>query len=196
MAIAILFIPGARPGPNARCTSSLYDEAFSPCKVMCCINRVWLAGRSANTHLHRMTAPSKAISIVYESCGLTSRSRHCRGACPGISVVPSDPLVNDQFNPNSAGGSSQFLTSVIYIHVNAGVAVVSTECSIAHFMSLVLRCVHGSFYRLRSRHLSQLDLDQALHRTGIYHSYIRELHLPDSQTESQIYSSFTLETQK
>jgi hypothetical protein len=36
---------------------------------------------------------------------------------------------------------------------------------------------------LNSRHLSQLDLDRALHGTGIYHSYIRELHLPDSQTE-------------
>jgi hypothetical protein len=64
-----------------------------------------------------------AISIVYESCGLTSRSRHCRGACPGILVVPSDPLVNDPFSLNSAGGSSQFFTSVIYVHVNAGVAV-------------------------------------------------------------------------
>src|SRR5580704_1216891 len=84
-----------------------------------------------------MTAPSRAISIVYESCGLTSRSRHCRGACPGILVVPSDPLVNDPFSLNSAGGSSQFFTSVIYVHVNAGVAVVSTECSVAHAMSLM-----------------------------------------------------------
>src|SRR6202453_3674627 len=84
-----------------------------------------------------MTAPSRAISIVYESFGLTSRSRHCRGACPGILVVPSDPLVNDPFSLNSAGGSSQFLTSVIYVHVNAGVAVVSTECSVAHAMSLI-----------------------------------------------------------
>src|ERR1700761_3636737 len=84
-----------------------------------------------------MTAPSRAISIVYESCGLTSRSRHCRGACPGILVVPSDPLVNDPCSLNSAGGSSQFFTSVIYVHANAAVAVVSTECSVAHAMSLM-----------------------------------------------------------
>jgi hypothetical protein len=54
---------------------------------------------------------------------------------PGISVVPSDPL--DPFNLNSAGGSSQFFASVIYVHVNAGVAVVSTECSVAHAMLLM-----------------------------------------------------------
>jgi hypothetical protein len=137
MAIAILLIPGARARSNVRWTSPLYDEAFSPSKVMCCVNRVCLLGSSLNTHLHKMTAPSRAISIVYESCGLTSRSRHCRCACPGILVVPSDPLVNDPFSLNSAGGSSQFFTSVIYVHVNAGVAVVLTECSVAHAMSLM-----------------------------------------------------------
>jgi hypothetical protein len=33
---------------------------------------------------------------------------------------------------------------------------------------------------LNSWHLLQLDLDQALHRTGIYHRRIRELHFPCS----------------
>src|SRR6478752_3145702 len=117
MAIAILFMPGARPGPNACWTWSLYDEAFSPTKEMCCVKRVWLLGSTANTQRHKMTAPSRAISIVYDCCGLTFCSRHCRDGCPGISVEPGDPLENDPFKLNFAGGSSQFFTSVIYLHV-------------------------------------------------------------------------------
>src|ERR1700758_4595771 len=84
-----------------------------------------------------MTASSRAIAMVYESRGSASRSRQCRDSWPGISVVQDEPLTNEPCNVNSAGGSSQFLTSVIYIHANARVAVASTECSVSHAMSII-----------------------------------------------------------
>jgi hypothetical protein len=80
---------------------------------MCCVSRVRPSASPSNLHSNDKTARSSAISSVYALVGLTRRMCQCRGSCPGIRVVPLDPIVNGPSNWNVAGGSSQFATFVI-----------------------------------------------------------------------------------
>jgi hypothetical protein len=58
---------------------------------------------------------------------------------PGISVVPFPPDTNCPSSVNCAGGSSQFVTSLMYAQAKAISAAVSTECSVSHAKLFISR---------------------------------------------------------
>ena len=126
IAVASLFIPSARFAVNAVYTSVRYISAFSPLKTIRCVSLVLPPVSPSSRHSNDRVAPSSRISIVAALGGVTSRMNQC-SSCPGIRVVPCDPAANGPFNANSAGGSSQFVTSVQKFQAKAGLASVSTE---------------------------------------------------------------------
>jgi hypothetical protein len=108
IASAIFCIPAAMFGRKAASTSVTIAAAFSPRNSSRWMRRVRPSAIASNRHWHEKIAPSICPSIVAKCGGWTSLMIQCRGGCPGIRVVPSDPTANGPSNSNSAGGSDQF----------------------------------------------------------------------------------------